>query len=57
MTNKKPLLIIDDLISELDKKHKDILFKKIEYYQTFISSIMKKDIKNNAINDSNIIRI
>lgn len=36
---KKPLLIIDDLLSELDEIHKNLLMKKIEYYQTFISSI------------------
>ena len=45
MTKKKPILLIDDLLSELDNSHKDMLIKKIEYYQTFISSITKPDNK------------
>lgn len=36
---KKPILIIDDLLSELDWIHKDNLLSKISYYQTFISNI------------------
>lgn len=39
MTWKRPILLIDDLLSELDQIHKNMLLKKIEYYQTFISSI------------------
>lgn len=46
MTAKKPILLIDDLLSELDNSHKDMLVKKIEYYQTFISSIAKTEDKN-----------
>ncbi len=46
MTGKKPILLIDDLLSELDESHKNMLLKKIEYYQTFISSITKPDNKN-----------
>ena len=46
MTNKKPILLIDDLLSELDEKHKNMLLKKIEYYQTFITSINNIDNKN-----------
>lgn len=46
MTGKKPILLIDDLLSELDNNHKDMLLKKIEYYQTFISSITKTDGEN-----------
>jgi DNA replication and repair protein RecF len=46
MTWKKPILLIDDLLSELDTNHKDMLLKKIEYYQTFISSITKTENKN-----------
>jgi recombinational DNA repair ATPase RecF len=38
-TWKKPLLLIDDLLSELDIWHKNMLIEKIKYYQTFISSI------------------
>lgn len=39
LTNQKPILIIDDLLSELDKTHKNNLLNKIDHYQTFISSI------------------
>jgi len=46
MTGKKPILLIDDLLSELDNSHKNMLLKKIEYYQTFISSITKNENKN-----------
>ena len=46
-TEKKPVLIIDDLLSELDTVHKNLLLNKIKYYQTFISSI--KIIDNNNI--------
>lgn len=42
-TWKKPILIIDDLLSELDDNHKNILLEKIIYYQSFISNI-KEDI-------------
>lgn len=45
-TTKKPILIIDDLFSELDKKHKDMLIKKIKYYQVFISNITPPDNQN-----------
>jgi len=40
-TNKKPVLFIDDLLSELDEMHKNLLLDKIKYYQTFITSINK----------------
>jgi len=42
-TKKKPILIIDDLLSELDENHKDMLLNKINYYQTFISNIYKQE--------------
>lgn len=38
-TEKKPVLLIDDLLSELDNIHKDYLFSSIWNYQTFITSI------------------
>ena len=40
-TWKKPILIIDDLLSELDNNHKNILLEKINYYQSFISNIIE----------------
>jgi len=46
MTKRKPILLIDDLLSEIDEKHKNMLINKIEYYQTFITSIVESDNKN-----------
>ena len=42
-TWKKPILIIDDLLSELDDNHKNILLSKIVYYQSFISNIIEEE--------------
>jgi len=44
-TNKKPILLIDDLLSELDNNHKNLLLSNIKNYQTFITSI-REDYKN-----------
>jgi len=38
-TRKKPKLLIDDLFSELDNNHKNILLSEIKSYQTFITGI------------------
>jgi len=38
-TARKPILIIDDLLSELDEKHKNLFINSINWYQTFISWI------------------
>ena len=40
--NKKPILLIDDLLSELDKNHKNLLLDNIKNYQTFITSIREE---------------
>lgn len=50
-TSRKPILIVDDLLSELDKKHKDLFLNDIDWYQTFITWI-RLDIewKENLIN-------
>lgn len=44
-TKKKPILLIDDLLSELDNNHKNLLLKNIEWYQVFITSI-REDYEN-----------
>ncbi len=51
ITNKKPILIIDDLLSELDTKHEMITLEDIWDYQVFISSIKEEE------NFTNIIRL
>ena len=50
--NKKPILLLDDLISELDEKHKNMIIGSIGWYQTFISSI-----KNDFWEEFNIINL
>ena len=49
ITKKKPILLIDDLLSELDEDHKLMLVNKIKYYQTFITSIELKTQEDNLI--------
>ncbi len=44
--NKKPILLIDDLLSELDKTHRDMIFENIKWYQTFITSINDNNYNN-----------
>ena len=48
-TGKKPILLIDDLLSELDDYHKELLINKIKYYQTFITSINLNSKNENII--------
>lgn len=47
-SNKKPILLIDDLLSELDNNHKNLLLENIKWYQVFITSIREdyNEIKN-----------
>ncbi|MCH2189113.1 DNA replication and repair protein RecF [Candidatus Gracilibacteria bacterium] len=46
-TEKKPVLLIDDLLSELDQNHTQLFTEKIKYYQTIFSSIQPiENIKN-----------
>lgn len=45
ISSKKPIMIIDDFLSELDNEHKELLLKKMEYYQSFISTIFKTEEK------------
>jgi len=48
-TNKKPVLIIDDLLSEIDSEHEKNLLNKMNHYQTFITSIKEDGNFNNII--------
>lgn len=40
-TNERPILLLDDIFSELDDKHKNSILKIIKEQQTFISSVYK----------------
>jgi len=45
-TNKKPILLIDDLMSEIDEKHQKEIFSKIQNYQSIITSIYDIEAEN-----------
>jgi DNA replication and repair protein RecF len=49
ISKKKPILLIDDLLSELDEKHKSMLIERMKYYQTFITSIHLENQEENLI--------
>ncbi|MDP5039069.1 MAG: hypothetical protein NWP80_01325 [Candidatus Gracilibacteria bacterium] len=44
-TLKNPILLIDDLSSELDEKHINSFMKKTNKYQTFLTSILPLNIE------------
>lgn len=43
-SQKQAILLIDDLLSELDENHKNMLLEKLNWYQTFISVIKAENI-------------
>lgn len=47
ITWKKPILLIDDLLSEIDEIHKDLLLKNIDWNQVIIATINQISEKNN----------
>lgn len=47
LTWKNPILLIDDLLSELDEIHKNLLLENINWNQVFIASINKISEENN----------
>ena len=48
-TWKKPVLIIDDLLSELDYEHEKMLLSKVDGFQIFITSIKEEKNFTNLI--------
>ena len=58
--DKKPVVILDDILSELDKAHEDNLLDFIqEFKQVFITSTKKYDVKNGIyyfVKDSSIVK-
>jgi len=38
-TGKKPIILIDDLLSEIDEKHKNMILKRLTGYQIIITSL------------------
>ena len=47
LTWKKPILLIDDLLSEIDEIHKNLLLENIDWNQVVIASINKLSEENN----------
>jgi len=47
--NTKPILLIDDFLSELDEKHKNLILDELNWYQTFITSIKNQENYINPI--------
>lgn len=45
-TKKKPIILIDDLLSEIDENHKNIILNNLKWYQIIISSLWKWEIWN-----------
>ena len=57
-TNTKPIILLDDIFSELDKTKKNKLIKYIDNdYQVIITSNDTKDISKKILNNANIYRI
>ena len=44
--SEKPIVILDDVLSELDEQRKDLLLSSLCKHQTFITSANKADFKN-----------
>lgn len=57
-TNTKPIILLDDIFSELDKTKKNKLIKYIDNdYQVIITSNDTKDISKKILNNANIYRV
>ncbi len=46
-TGKTPILLLDDILSELDKKRKDFFVKNLGDMQIFITCTQKENVQNN----------
>ena len=57
-TNTKPIILLDDIYSELDKTKKNKLIQNIDNdYQVIITSNDTKDISKKILKDANIFKI
>lgn len=48
-TKSKPIILLDDVLSELDEKRSEMLIKYVKNYQTIITTTNKIDIEANII--------
>lgn len=56
-TGETPILLLDDVLSELDQNRQQFLFEKIENIQTFITCTEKSALKNRLNSDIFYFRI
>ncbi len=55
ITNRQPIVLLDDVMSELDKKRQNYILNKIKGIQVFITCCDEENFKN--LNDGKIIKI
>lgn len=55
--NSRPLLLLDDVFSELDTRRRDYLLAKLSSYQSVVTATDLHGLKNNATRDHAIIRL
>lgn len=47
-TEEKPMLLLDDVMSELDENRKKYILQRLQGFQTFITHTTKKDLKGDC---------
>lgn len=56
-TRERPIILLDDVLSELDNKRKRLVLSYIKDYQTFITTANSDDILPSMTNDYNLLKI
>lgn len=56
-TNQKPLLLLDDIFSELDMSHMRLVLSMIQNYQTVITTTHEEFINTELINKAHVIKL
>ena len=57
VTGERPVLILDDVFSELDEERRNYLYNNLKDMQTFITGTEKDDIINGMFDDVKYIRV
>lgn len=55
--NKRPILLLDDVFSELDEGHRSLVGEIVLKQQTIISTIEMSEIPNNLLDKARILRV
>ena len=56
-TERKPVLLLDDIFSELDKDHRDLVAQIIPSHQTIITTTEEKTLKQKLLKEARLIRL